>query len=71
MNSNFLNVPLRKTMLYLQPKIKELHIINQSLREKDQIKRRCISLSIRAVISLSERIYNRWKESNDIIINLL
>ena len=71
MNSNFLNVLLRKTMLYLQPKIKELQIINQSLREKDQIKRRCISLSIRAVISLSERIYNRWKENNDIIINLL
>ena len=71
MNSNFLNVPLRKTMLYLQPKIKELQIINQSSREKDQIKRRCISLSIRAVISLSERIYNRWKENNDIIINLL
>ena len=71
MNSNFLNVPLRKTMLYLQPKIKELQIINQSLREKDQIKRRCISLSIRAVISLSERIYNRCKENNDIIINLL
>jgi hypothetical protein len=58
-------------MLYLQPKIKELQIINQPLREKDQIKRRCISLSIRVVISLSERIYNRWKENNDIIINLL
>jgi hypothetical protein len=71
MNSNFLNVPLRKTMLYLQPKIKEFQIINQSLREKDQIKRKCISLSIRAVISLSERIYNRWKENNDIITNLL
>ena len=71
MNSNFLNVPLRKTMQYLQPKIKELQIINQSSREKDQIKRRCISLSIRAVISLSERIYNLCKENNDIIINLL
>lgn len=71
MNSNFLNVPLRKTMLYLQSKIKEFQIINQSLREKDQIKRRCISLSIRAVISLSERIDDRWKENNDIITNLL
>jgi hypothetical protein len=58
MNSTFLNVPLRKTILYLQPKIKELQIINQSLREKDKIKRGYIGLSIRPFISLSERIYN-------------
>ena len=58
MNSTFLNVPLRKTMPLLQPKIKKLQIIKQSLREKDKIKTRCIGLSIRPVISLSERIYN-------------